>query len=169
MPGIVKFDHFAIAVRNLDEAVHLFRDVFGASVAFTKEIPELGIRSAFCVWGDKMVTLEQPIREDSPFAEFIRKRGEGIHHIAVEVENLDDAIAELEGQGIRLINLQLTGEQRREALVLPKQFMGILLQVIEWRGACKNSLEARLEFSRTQLQIPSSSSPLTVKEGSAAK
>ncbi|MGQ9676135.1 MAG: VOC family protein [Chloroflexota bacterium] len=158
MPINAKFDHLAIAVRNLEESARVFQEVFGAKMVFTTESEALGVKSAFFVWGDKMITMEQPVRADSTFADFIEKRGEGIHHIGVEVDDIEATIAELEAKGYRVVNKQLIGEQRREALVLPKQFFGILLQMIEWRGSCKYSLEARLELCRHDLHIPGKSS-----------
>ena len=159
MAGIARFDHFAIAVRDIEESARVFQEAFGARLAFKKESEELGVVSAFFTWGDKMVTMEQPTRGDSTFADFVRKRGEGIHHIAIEVDDIEAMITDLEARGFKVVNKQLSGDLRREALVLPMQFFGILLQIVEWRGECKESLSARLAFSRDHRQVPGKSYP----------
>lgn len=154
MTTIKAIDHFGIAVRDLDKAIALFRDVFGARLVFQGDVPQLGVRAASFIWGDKEVGLTQPLRDDSPAARLLQKRGEGIEHLAVEVEDVAATVAELEARGIRVINKQLTGELRREAMVHPSDFLGILLQIVEWRGECKHSLEARLRFVEQELVVP---------------
>jgi hypothetical protein len=73
---------------------------------------------------------------------------------AAQVKNLEKEIKRLDKLGVKVVNTQLTGKKRREDLVLPKNGLGILWQLIEWREDCADSLEARLDLSRSGLQIP---------------
>jgi methylmalonyl-CoA epimerase len=147
-------DHLAICVPDLDKAIKQFSDFFGAKLHFVVDSKELEVKTAFFTWGDKIITMEQPTTTTSSFAKFLEKRGPGIHHVGVQVDDMADTINHLEKQGVKVVNTQLTGEKRREGLVLPKDGFGVLWQIMEWRGDCANSLEARLELSRSGLQIP---------------
>lgn len=147
-------DHLAICVSDLDSSIRQFCDFFGAKLHFVVESQELEVRTAFFTWGDKIITMEQPTTSTSSFAKFLEKRGPGIHHVGVQVEDMAETISHLEQQGVKVVNTQLSGEKRREGLVLPKHGFGVLWQLMEWREDCSNSLEARLELSKHGLQIP---------------
>jgi methylmalonyl-CoA epimerase len=152
--GFVTLDHLAICVPDAAAAAKQFCDFFGAKLHFLVESEELEVKMAFLTWGDKIITLDQPTTPTSSFAKFLDKRGPGIHHVGVQVENVEEEIRRLEKLGVKVVNTQLTGKKRREGLVLPKDGCGVLWQLIEWREDCKDSLEARLDLSRTGLQIP---------------
>ncbi len=148
-------DHLAICVPDLEKAIKQFCDFFGAKFHFIVDNEELQMKMAFLTWGDKIISMEQPTTPASSFAKFlVRRGGPGIHHVGVQVDDIASAIKHLEKRGVKVVNTQLTGEKRREALVLPKDGLGVLWQMIEWRQDCADSLEARLEFSRDGLKIP---------------
>jgi methylmalonyl-CoA epimerase len=150
----VTLDHLSICVHDVAAASKQFCEFFGAKLHHMVESEDLEVKMAFLTWGDKIITIEQPTTPTSSFAKFLEKRGPGIHHVGVQVENVEEEIRRLAKLGVKVVNTQLTGKQRREGLVLPKDGLGILWQLIEWREDCKDSLEARLELSRTALQIP---------------
>jgi len=152
--SVKTIDHLAICVRDLDAARDRFAALFGAEFQFVDEIASLKVRSAFFKLGDKLVTLEQPTAEDSSFAAFLNRNGEGVHHVAIEVDDLAAYKAELEAQGITPVNVQMEDPLRREFLILPKDALGMLVQVIEWRGELKHSLDARIAYSRDGYQMP---------------
>lgn len=155
MMKVKTIDHISICVPNVEAASKLFCDIFGAKFEFFTESEALECRMAFHTWGDKIVTMEEPTTATSTFAKFLEKHGPGIHHMALEVEDLEETIKSLASNGVKVVNTQLTGRVRREALVLPKDAFGILLQLIEWREECKGSLEEQLNLSRVGgLQIP---------------
>ena len=149
-------DHLAICVRNVDAASERFAALFGATHHFTKVFDSLQCRSAFFTLGNRVVTFEEPTSPDSAFADFLDKRGEGVHHVGVEVDDLMAAKAHVESLGVKIANLQTEDDERWEFLILPKDAFGVLMQVIEWRGTCKDSLEARLDYSSKDLFMGSS-------------
>lgn len=147
-------DHFSFAVKDLEVSKKKFCDVFGAEYHFQKEFSNLKAVVAFFSIGDRLVTMEQPLSPESPFAKFLEKRGEGLHHVCFAVNDLDAYIAHLESNGVKVVNKQLESKVRREAVVVPKDAFGTILQIVEWNDDYAGDLEKKLEFSRTELEIP---------------
>ncbi len=98
--------------------------------------------------------LDGAVEPDSFLARFIEKRGEGLHHLAVVVDDLDAYVRELEAQGVRIPHRESVGPLRREILLSPRDLCGVVLQVIEWKEGDQPTLEGRLErlhrFLRSQ-------------------
>ena len=130
---IVKIDHIAIAVQNLDEALKVYRDALGLEPAGGEEVPEQGVRVAFLPVGDTRLELLEPLSPESPVAKFLEKRGEGIHHICIEVEDLEKTLAELASKGVKLIDEKprLGAHGRKMAFVHPKSLHGVLLELYQ--------------------------------------
>ncbi|MFP4623524.1 MAG: methylmalonyl-CoA epimerase [Gemmatimonadota bacterium] len=101
-------NHIGIAVRSLSEHREYYEDVLGAAYEGTEEVPSQKVRVAFYRLGpdDAPVRLEllEPTAEDSPIARFLEKRGEGVHHVAYTVADIDERLRELKEKGIRLID-----------------------------------------------------------------
>jgi methylmalonyl-CoA epimerase len=130
---VVKIDHIAIAVQNLDEAIKVYKEALGLELAGEEEVPEQGVRVAFLPIGDTRLELLEPLSSESPVAKFLEKRGEGIHHICLEVEDLEKTLAELANKGVKLIDEKprLGAHGRKMAFVHPKSLHGVLLELYQ--------------------------------------
>ena len=130
---VLGIDHIAIAVKNLDEAIKKFSAVLGSDY-IVEEVPEENVRIAMFRLGNARIELLQPLTDQSSLAKFIEKRGEGIHHLAVKVENIDEACKELRNAGFRLVYEEpksVAGGKRRINFVHPKELHGVLLELVE--------------------------------------
>ena len=97
-------DHVAIAVKDLDQAIALYRDALGLALAEVEEVPDQQVRTAIFGHGMGRVELISPTVSDSGVAKFLEKRGEGLHHICIEVDDIEAAIAELKARGAPMID-----------------------------------------------------------------
>ncbi len=129
----MKIDHLGIATRGLDEAIAFWRDALGLEVVATEEVAEQGVRVAMLPIGETRVELLEPTSESSPVAKFLEKRGAGVHHIAVRVEDIRATLARLKEQGLRLIDeVPRTGAGGcLVAFVHPSSAQGVLLELVE--------------------------------------
>ena len=127
-----RIDHIAIAVKNLDAAVATYQRNFGLEKVSGGDVPALGIRNAFLQIGDARIELITPLSEQGPFADFLAKQGEGMYLLALEVDNLDDAITTLQSQGAR-VQMATGSTGQRLAFVSPRATHGVLLQLLERR------------------------------------
>ncbi len=100
---ITKIDHIGIAVKDLKTAISTYESFLGLKCDHTEEIPNEQVRVAILRIGETKIELLQPTDEDSPVASFIRKRGEGIHHIAFETTDLEGQLVKAKDAGCRLI------------------------------------------------------------------
>jgi methylmalonyl-CoA/ethylmalonyl-CoA epimerase len=99
-----KINHIGIAVKNIETATPFYRDILGMTFEGTEEVSEQKVRVAFLTIGESRIELLEPSSPDSPVARFLEKNGEGIHHIAYEVDDLNAALAELQNKEVRLID-----------------------------------------------------------------
>lgn len=97
-------DHVAVVVKDLDRAIGMYRDVLGMELAEVEEVPEQEVRAAIFGRGRGRVELICPTTQDSGVAQFLDKRGEGLHHICIEVEDIEATMAALREQGAPLID-----------------------------------------------------------------
>jgi methylmalonyl-CoA/ethylmalonyl-CoA epimerase len=130
---MMKIEHIGIATRALDEALIFWRDALGLEVSEVEEVAEQKVRVAMLPVGESRVELLEPTSDDSPIAKFIAKRGAGIHHIAVRVENIRESLARLKEQGIRLIDEtpRIGAGGCLVAFVHPSSANGVLLELVE--------------------------------------
>jgi len=124
-------DHVAIAVKDLDAAIALYRDVLGLELAHVEEVPEQQVRTAIFGHGMGRVELICPTTQDSGVARFLEKRGEGLHHICVEVDDLVGALAALKASGAPLIDEtpKPGAGGAKVAFVHPKGMRGVLTEL----------------------------------------
>ncbi|NOX90854.1 MAG: methylmalonyl-CoA epimerase [Calditrichaeota bacterium] len=101
---IQQINHIGIAVRSLEERIPFYRDVLGLKYLGTEEVEEQKVRVAMFRVGEVKIELLEPTEESSPIAGFLEKRGEGIHHIAFQSDNLENQLSDLKNKGIRLID-----------------------------------------------------------------
>jgi len=97
-------DHIGIAVANVADALAFYRDALGLEVETPEEVPSQRVRAHFIPTGESAVELLEPTADDSPIARFIAKRGPGLHHITLRVDDLVAALAQLKARGVRLID-----------------------------------------------------------------
>jgi len=131
----MKIDHIGIATRQLDEGLALWRDALGLSVDATEEISEQGVRVAMLPIGDTHVELLEALSPDSSVGRFISKRGPGIHHIAVQVDDINASLADLKSKGARLIDEtpRIGAGGCLIAFVHPSTTNGVLLELVQHR------------------------------------
>ncbi len=131
----MKIDHIGIATRGIQDAMTFYVDALGLRVAETEEVAEQKVRVAMIPIGESRIELLEATSADSPIARFLEKRGPGIHHIAVRVDDIHVALAELKQKGARLID-----EEPRKgaggclvAFVHPSSTGGVLLELVEYQ------------------------------------
>lgn len=129
----MKIDHIGIAVRSIDRALELYRDVLGAEPSRRVVVAQEGVEAAILPAGGPRIELLQPVAADSPIARFLEKRGEGIHHIAVQVADIEAAADAARRSGRRLVTdeIRIGAENYRYVFVHPKDAGGVLLELIE--------------------------------------
>ncbi len=127
-----KIDHVGIAVRNLDEAVKVWEGL-GLKVDEIEEVPDQKVRTAIIHVGESRIELLEPTSEDSPIAKFIAKRGEGIHHMALGVDDIEATLEHLQEEGYRLIDEKprIGAGGAKIAFVHPKAVTGVLLELCQ--------------------------------------
>ena len=126
-------EHIGIAVRNIDEAKKYYEGVLGLKCYSVEEVPSQKTRTAFFMVGQTKIELLESMEPDGPIGKFIEKKGEGIHHIAFAVKNLKDALKEVEGKGIQLIDKEPKpgAEGLTIAFLHPKSTHGVLTELCE--------------------------------------
>lgn len=126
-------DHIGVAVKDLKKALEFWEKTLGIPCVGVEEVAEQKVRTAFLPVKDTEIELLEPTADDSPVAKFIEKRGEGIHHIALRVENLEEALEELKARGVQLIDEKprYGAGGARIAFVHPKATGGVLLELSE--------------------------------------
>jgi methylmalonyl-CoA/ethylmalonyl-CoA epimerase len=129
----MKINHLGIATKGIDEALKFWQDALGLENVHTEEVAEQKVRVAMLPIGETKIELLEPTSEDSPIAKFLEKRGGGIHHIAVEVEDIKASLAKLKSEGARLIDEEprIGAEGCLIAFVHPASSGGVLLELIQ--------------------------------------
>ena len=129
----MKIAHIGIATRQLDDALALWRDALGLKVDLEQDVTEQGVRVAMLQLGETHIELLEPLSSGSPVGKFLDKRGPGIHHIAIEVKDIQASLADLKARGARLID-----ETPRNgaggclvAFVHPESANGVLLELVQ--------------------------------------
>lgn len=132
---MVSVNHIAIAVRNMEDAEKLYETALGLKVTHREVVNEQGVRASMLQTdsGDTTIELLEPIGRDSPIRKFLEKRGEGIHHICFNVDDIELTLERLKKQGIRLINeAPRPGvDGTKVAFLHPKALNGVLIELVE--------------------------------------
>ena len=132
MSKVIKINHVAIAVPDLDASMHFWKDVLGLELDHIENVPSQKSEVAFFPLGDSEIELVHPTEDDTGVSKFLEKRGPGIHHICFEVEDIASTLEMMKEKGTRLINeapLELPG--RKMAFVHPKSTGGVLVELYE--------------------------------------
>ncbi len=128
----IKINHIGIAVANIDESLKFWRDALGIELSHIEDVPSQKAKVAFLPVGESEVELVNPTTDDSGVAKFIAERGGGMHHLCVEVDDIEGIIANLKEKGVRMIDEEpkvLPG--RKMAFVHPKSAGGVLVELYQ--------------------------------------
>ena len=128
-----KIEHIGIAVKNIDTSNLLFSKLLGKPHYKTEVVESEGVKTSFFKVGINKIELLEATNSDSPIAKFIKKRGEGIHHIAFEVENIEDEIKRLQNEGFEVLNQipKKGADNKRVVFLHPKSANGVLIELCE--------------------------------------
>ena len=130
-----RIDHVAIIVRNIEQALIFYRDTLGLVPSAIKEVPSEQVRIAFLPMGGpggSEIELIEPTNPDSTLARFLEKRGEGLHHLCLEVEDIDASLRELREKGAAVLDQEPRQAAEGRAIFLhPKGTNGVLLELLE--------------------------------------
>jgi methylmalonyl-CoA/ethylmalonyl-CoA epimerase len=131
--SIEKIAHIGIAIESIEKWIGFYRDTLGLEYDVSEEIPEQKVRVAFLKIGESNIELLEPTSDDSPIAKFIEKRGSGIHHIAVQVDNIEDALKRHHEAGAQLIDNEprVGAHNMKIAFIHPKSSGGVLIELCE--------------------------------------
>lgn len=128
----MRVHHIAVAVRDLDDALDFFRDALGLEVAQRQEVPAEGVEIAFLPMGASELELLEPLDPENSVGRFLDRRGEGIHHLCLLVDNIEEAVLKLEAEGARLTSeIRRHPDGTRYVFVHPKSSHGVLLELYE--------------------------------------
>ena len=146
MARILRIDHIAVAVKDVDAGIASYQKLLGAELIEKAELSIQGSRmiGAYLKVGDGLIVLDGAAEPNGFIAKFIERRGEGLHHIAVAVDDLDEYVRDLEAAGVRIPHRESLGPLRREILLSPKDLCGVVVQVIEWKEGDSPTLEERV-------------------------
>ncbi|HVQ55352.1 MAG TPA: methylmalonyl-CoA epimerase [Pyrinomonadaceae bacterium] len=129
----MKINHLGIATKGIDEALTFWRDAIGLENVHTEVVEDQKVRVAMLPIGESRIELLEPTNDDSPISKFLEKRGGGLHHIAVEVDDINAALARLKEKGMRLIDEspRIGAEGCLVAFVHPSSANGVLLELVQ--------------------------------------
>ncbi|MBP9794237.1 MAG: methylmalonyl-CoA epimerase [Flavobacterium sp.] len=128
-----KIEHIGIAVKSLEASNLLFEKLFGAAAYKEEEVESEGVKTSFFMNGPNKIELLEATNAESPIAKFIEKKGEGIHHIAFDVENIYTEIARLKAKGFMVLNEipKKGADNKLVAFLHPKTTNGVLIELCQ--------------------------------------
>ena len=129
-------EHIGIAVRNLEESIKFYEETFGLKCYAVEEVKDQKVRTAFFNAGQTKIELLESTEPDGPISKFIEKKGEGVHHLAFAVNNIESALSDTKEKGIQLIDSQPRkgAEGLDIAFLHPKSTFGVLIELCEKKG-----------------------------------
>jgi methylmalonyl-CoA epimerase len=129
----MKIDHLGIATKEIDQALSFWEDALGLEKVHTEVVEDQKVRVAMLPLGESRIELLEPMSEDSPISKFLEKRGGGIHHVAVQVEDIETSLKRLKDKGMRLIDEspRIGAEGCLVAFVHPSSANGVLLELVQ--------------------------------------
>jgi methylmalonyl-CoA/ethylmalonyl-CoA epimerase len=130
-----KIEHLGIAVKDLQKSNELFSKLFGRTPYKEERVESEGVATSFFMMGETKIELLEATREDSAIAKFIEKRGEGIHHIAFDVEDIHAEMKRLQAEGFTVLNEQpkLGADNKLICFLHPKDTNGVLMELCQER------------------------------------
>ncbi len=133
MPKIKKINHIAIVVEDIDDSLAFWRDALGLKLHEMRDVPVEKSRVAFLPLAGSEIELVQPTTPDSGIAKYLTKRGQGMHHVCLEVDDIDGMLEQLKAKGVRMINEQprTSSDGKRYAFVHPESASGVLVELYQ--------------------------------------
>lgn len=132
MAKITKINHVAIVVPEIEGALSFWRDALGLTVQDVEDVPSQKSQVAFLPLDGSEIELVRPTTDDSGVAKFLAERGAGMHHLCLEVDDIDGMLADLKAKGVRLINDTAQAlEGRKVAFIHPKSANGVLVELYQ--------------------------------------
>ena len=133
MPKVIRIDHVAVLVDDLDKTLAFWQEALGIQLSHIEDVPAEKSMVAFLPLGGSEVELVKPTTDDSGLARYLEKRGPGMHHICLEVDDIDGMLAQLKAKGVQLINeTPLTGSGgKKYAFIHPKSANGVMVELYE--------------------------------------
>ena len=130
---MIRIEHLGIAVSNMNESITLFENLLNTKCYKTEGVESEGVRTAFFQVGDSKIELLEATNPDSPIAKYLAKQGQGIHHIAFEVENIEEELKRLRALGFVLIHEipKRGADNKRIAFLHPKSTNGVLVELCQ--------------------------------------
>ena len=126
----MRIDHVAIAVNNVDEAVKEYKQAFGISEVEFETVEAEGVRVAILHLKDSRIELMEPTRDDSPIKKFLTTKGEGLHHVALEIDGIESEVERMKGCGIRFLGEIRPGSRgTKVTFIHPKSLHGVLAEL----------------------------------------
>ncbi len=128
-----KIEHIGIAVKNLDFSNDLFAKLFGEPNYKTEAVESEGVKTSFFKVGENKIELLEATSEDSPIAKFIERKGEGIHHIAFDVDDIEAEVKRLKTEGFTVLNEipKIGADNKLVAFLHPKSTNGVLIELCQ--------------------------------------
>jgi methylmalonyl-CoA/ethylmalonyl-CoA epimerase len=127
-----KINHVAVVVEDIDAALTFWRDTLGLTLDHVEDVPSQASKVAFLPIGESEIELVQPTVSDTGLAKYLEKRGEGMHHLCIETDDIEGILSDLKEKGVRLINEEpLTLPGRKMAFIHPKASNGVLIELYE--------------------------------------
>lgn len=127
-----KINHIAIVVADIDQALRVYQDAIGLPLEHISEEPGEAVRVAFLPTAGGEIELIQPTTPDSGVAKFLAKRGEGLHHICLEVEDIEAVTGQMAAQGMEILGVPRVNERGEKYIFIhPKSAHGVLLELYE--------------------------------------
>jgi methylmalonyl-CoA/ethylmalonyl-CoA epimerase len=129
---IHKIHHVAIAVKDLEEALRFYRDTLGLSIHEQAVREDQGVKAALLIIGESEIELLEPLGPDTPVGRFLERRGEGIHHICLQTDDIDKELADLKAKGVELIDQEpRQGLAGRICFLHPRSTKGVLVELAQ--------------------------------------
>lgn len=127
-----RIDHIGIAVGSADKALKLYEGILGLKLSIVEELKERGLKVYFLESESTRLELLEPVAEESEITGFLRKKGEGIHHIAFSVSNIEEVVQECENSGFKVVSgIQTGAKGKKVAFLHPKSTGGVLIELVE--------------------------------------
>lgn len=125
-------DHIVVAVKDIEAAVGRYETIYGVEVSERREAPAAGMKMAFFRFADSYVELVSNIDDQGPIAKRLADKGEGVHLIAMQVDDLEQAVADLRGKGVRLVGDPGAGNPiKGQVFIHPSETGGVLTQLVQ--------------------------------------
>lgn len=127
----MKLDHIAIAVKSIEERLKIWRDILGFKLEVIEDVLDQKVKVAVLNINGLHIELLEPLEENSPISKFIENKGEGLHHLCFEVEDIEGMLLEMKKQGIKLIDEvpKIGASGKKIAFIHPKDMGGVLIEL----------------------------------------